>query len=376
MREIANVKENSTGRGLIIAPTYDLLRRETRAKYLAACAGTDFDGVLHQMENTLTMPNGYKVYFRSADNPYSLEAGQFDWAWWDEAGACKVMAWIVLQARLAMQLARCLFTTTPYAANWLKSEIQDRWKKGEVEYDVIRFPSTTNPAYPVEEFERMRRTLPPAIFERRYMGVFTKLAGLVYPDMDSALIDPFDIPEHWKRIGGVDFGFHSPFVILSAALSPDDVIYVWKEYYTHPHLEGDRLTEQHVEHVERATVYQCDPEDPQARVDMQAMIDKRRREAGGKRYKGVQLVQAKNPIMSGIIHVTRRLKSGRLKIFKGACPNMMDEAELYRYPGDEMEPEKGEKPVDADNHAMDTLRYMIYDLDAESGMAKPDIWEL
>jgi len=373
MNEIA---KHPGGSGMIVSPTYDMLRRESRALFMASVKGTDFEGTFRAVDNEYTTPDGTKIYFRSADKPNSLEGGQRDWIWLDEAGQYKVGAWIAIQARVGFKMGRVLFTTTPYAQNWLKKEVEDRWKKGDTDYDVIRFASIENPGYPKDEFERARRTLPKAIFERRYLGLFTKLAGLVYPDMDETLIDAFEIPDHWQRIGAVDFGFHSPFVMLTGALDPDGVLYIWKEYYTHPHLEGDKLTKDHIEHVEPRTRYHCDPADPQVRVDMQAMIDEKRSQEGGRRFKDVQLVQAKNPIQAGIVLVTQRIKLGTLKVFKGACPNMMDEAELYRYPGDEMEPEKGEKPVDADNHAMDCLRYMVYALDADSGMAKPDIWEL
>ena len=364
------------GSGMIVSPTYDMLEREARQLFFNAVKGTEFEGTFHARQNKYTCPDGTEIFFRSADKPNSLEGGQRDWIWLDEAGQYKVAAWIALQARVGFKLGRALFTTTPYAQNWLKKEIEDRWKKGDKDYDVIRFASIENPQYPKEEFERARRTLPKAIFERRYLGLFTKLAGLVYPDLENALCKPFDIPESWQRIGAIDFGFHSPFVALSGAIAPDGVLFLYNEYYTHPHLEGDKLSEDHVDKLIARTRYKCDPEDPQLRVDMQAIIDRRRGEEGGKRFKGIQLEQAKNPIQSGIELVTQRIKSGGLKIFKGSCPNMMDEGELYRYPGDEMTPEKGEKPVDSDNHALDCLRYIIYDLDHESDEAKPAFWQL
>jgi len=373
MNEIA---KRPGGRAMIVSPTFDMLSRESRAEWLKAVTNTDFEGNMKLSENHYITPDGTDIFFRSADKPNSLEGGQFDWVWLDEAGQYKVGAWIAIQARVGMKLGRVLFTTTPYAQNWLKKEVEDRWKKGDPDYDVIRFASIENPKYPQEEFERARRTLPKAIFERRYLGLFTKLAGLVYPDMEMALCDPFEIPENWQRIGAIDFGFHSPFVALTGAIAPDGVLYLFDEYYTHPHLEGDKLSEDHVERLRRGTRYVCDPEDPQLRVDMQAIIDRKRTEEGGRRFKGVELTQAKNPIQSGIVLVTQRIKSGGLKIFRGACPNLMDESELYRYPGDEMNPERGEKPVDSDNHAMDCLRYICYDLDSKSGEPKADFWRL
>ena len=39
-----------------------------------------------------------------------------------------------------------------------------------------------------------------------------------------------------------------------------------------------------------------------------------------------------NDIRAGIAAVTARLRTGRLKVRRGACPNLLTEARLYRYP--------------------------------------------
>jgi len=55
--------------------------------------------------------------------------------------------------------------------------------------------------------------------------------------------------------------------------------------------------------------------------------------------------------------VRARLENGTLKVLKGRCPNLLREAGLYRW-GNE-----GENPVDANNHALAALRYLIASLD-------------
>jgi hypothetical protein len=59
-----------------------------------------------------------------------------------------------------------------------------------------------------------------------------------------------------------------------------------------------------------------------------------------------------------------------LKIHATACPNLVQEARLYRYPSprergrhDEVG-EQGENPIDDHNHALGALRYLISGLDA------------
>ena len=54
-----------------------------------------------------------------------------------------------------------------------------------------------------------------------------------------------------------------------------------------------------------------------------------------------------------------RLETGRLKLARGACPELEREAGLYRY-----EAAGGETPLDRDNHALAALRYLVMGLDA------------
>jgi hypothetical protein len=75
-----------------------------------------------------------------------------------------------------------------------------------------------------------------------------------------------------------------------------------------------------------------------------------------------KVAKAKNAIDPGIEAVTYRLRSGKLKVFASACPNLLNEAGLYRYPTDEEQPAGKKRPVDRDNHVLDALRYLVMGL--------------
>jgi hypothetical protein len=53
--------------------------------------------------------------------------------------------------------------------------------------------------------------------------------------------------------------------------------------------------------------------------------------------------------------VTARPETDRLKIFAGACHNLLREASLYRCSDDRTD-RRSENPVDEHNHALDALR--------------------
>ena len=65
--------------------------------------------------------------------------------------------------------------------------------------------------------------------------------------------------------------------------------------------------------------------------------------------------------------MTARLQSGRLKVVAGACPNLLAEAELYRYSEDATD-KRAETPVDDNNHALAALRYLVTKLDEGRGV--------
>ena len=59
--------------------------------------------------------------------------------------------------------------------------------------------------------------------------------------------------------------------------------------------------------------------------------------------------------------MTARLENGGLRVLAGRCPNLLEEAGLYRY-GDGQN-QTAETPVDEHNHALAALRYLISGLD-------------
>ena len=80
--------------------------------------------------------------------------------------------------------------------------------------------------------------------ELEYTGVVERLQllegrwdigneGLVYDNFDSAVhvVDAFPIPVAWRRFRSIDFGYNNPFLCQWWALSPDDVMYLYREIY-------------------------------------------------------------------------------------------------------------------------------------------------
>lgn len=68
--------------------------------------------------------------------------------------------------------------------------------------------------------------------EARAKGIPVLGSGRVFPiEEDKLRVEPFEIPAHWPRINGLDFGWDHPFGACHCTWDRDgDVFYVLKEY--------------------------------------------------------------------------------------------------------------------------------------------------
>jgi hypothetical protein len=78
---------------------------------------------------------------------------------------------------------------------------------------------------------------------------------------------------------------------------------------------------------------------------------------------GLWFKDGNNRIDAGLAKVNAYFSLGRLKIFS-SCANTIREGLNYKYKPLEMDSKKNpdDKPIDKDNHAMDSLRYLINEL--------------
>lgn len=329
---------------LVVSPTYPMFQRIVLPR-TKEFLDTVTCGEYRAGERIYYLPTGGKVFFGSADNPFSLEGVHVRAAWLDEAGQMRREAWDVVLRRVGFHKGRIILTTTPYNLGWLKTEIYDRWKAGDRNYDVVQFASIMNPAYPEEEFERARDTLPDWKFRMFYLGQFARPEGLVYQEFAPAkhVVEPFRIPAGWRRIIGIDFGYNNPTAAVWLAVNPDGVVYAYREYYQRNKLPEESGADiKQLSKDERIEYAACDPSDP-------AAIEKYRR-------LGLPARAGYNAVKEGIEAVITLMKSNRFFVFRGLV-NLLDEIENYRWA--EKNEQLKDEPVKEYDHAVDALRYAV-----------------
>jgi hypothetical protein len=262
-----------------------------------------------------------RIVLRSAEAPGGLESGTAKAAWLDEAGqnSFRVESWYATLRRLSLALGRVLITTTLFNFGWLKTEVYDRWKKGNSTYNVIQFRSIDNPLFDAEEWQRAKEEMPAWRFAMQYEGRYERPAGLIYDCFNDRLgyhvCRPFAVPDDWPRYLGLDFGGVNTAGVFLANEPGTDRHYLYREY-----LEGGRTAKTHAEAL--------DAGEPMMPVCV-----------GGSRSEGQwrdEFAAAGLPVMApdvadvevGISRVYGAIKQGNLIIFED-CVGVLDQLRSY-----------------------------------------------
>lgn len=379
------IKECGGGDYLAVSPTYDLFKLKLLPEMLDVFVNTLRIGRYHPSERLIELVNPDSGRFEAklaSDKMYSriilrsaeagskhggagvggLESATAKAAWLDECGmdTFSLQAWEATLRRLSLSEGRILATTTIYNFGWMKSEIFDRWQNGDPNIDVFQFESIMNPAFPRSEYERAYETLPAWKFSMLYRGIYSKPAGMVYHDFDSAVhvVAPFDIPIDWKRNVGIDPGAVNTALVWIAEDREHDRYYIYRES-----LQGNLTTKEHVQ----AALSQPDAKRVEkwiggSRSEKQFRLDWK--DAG---------IDVEEPsitdVESGIDKVTALLKAKRLLVFS-TCRGVVDEFGRYSRKLDA----RGEVTEEIENksafHRLDAGRYIISNLGSDATKAK------
>jgi len=229
------IKEGGAGDYIVVTATFPLLELKLLPEFRLVFETMMKLGTYAEAKKIFTYHDGKtRIIFGSATNPESIESATAKAAWLDEAGQKQFHrnTWEAIQRRLSLHRGRVLFTTTLYGMGWFKTEVYDRWEKGDTDYDVIRFDSTANPYFPMEEYKRAEKTLPRWKFNLFYRGIFDRPAGLIYDCFNdrTQVLRRFPIPNDWLHYVGHDFGANNPAALWVAQDPTTGYVYAYHEY--------------------------------------------------------------------------------------------------------------------------------------------------
>lgn len=193
------------------------------------------------------------------------------------------------------------------------------------------------------------RALGPPWVDQEYNALFTTMEGIVFPDFPSSLVaappSPGISAAFPGPVGGIDFGWRNPFAAIWGFLDADNVLWITHERYLRETPIAD-----HAAALPKEVIWHVDPSGATEVAEL--------------RRAGHVVKRGDNDLRRGISLVTQRLRLGKLKVLAHACPNLVHESRLYRYPTPKEKEVYGENPVDAHNHALAALRYLVTRLPA------------
>lgn len=196
-----------------------------------------------------------------------------------------------LRGRLASRHGDLLIPTTPAGKTnahdeegWLFEMYEKGYDEFESDYYTREWPSWENPDFKEDPYE-LRRSMDSRVFSEQYEGKFMIFSGAVMNfEEDVHVIDPFDMPPHWRAYEAIDPGYSGKFVWLRSIISPSGCIFITDEYSDSETVFEDRAdaikrhrAEQYRVHPtlwdvfcrkhEHKTTTYLDSEDPQAAAE-------------------------------------------------------------------------------------------------------------
>jgi phage terminase large subunit-like protein len=186
--------------------------------------------------------------------------------------------------------------------------------------------------------------------------------GRIYDIADDyILVDPFPIPDHWKVIGGMDFGWDHPQAFVKLAHDPDnDIIYQtnsWKAAKTSAN-DAWGATNSWLNGIPIA--WPADGLMHEKGKDVATQQKENWIQAGFKLLpEHATWQKGGNSVETGLYEIGKRQRNGTFKVFKGQPDYMTEHRQYHR-------DEKGkivkvlDDLLDADRYAYMMLRFAIY----------------
>lgn len=299
-----------------------------------------------------------KIGFKSCEaGREKFQGASLDFVWFDEEPPEDI--YFECKMRVFDRRGFIFGTMTPLKGlTWVYDEIYLN-KNNDKDVWSIFVEWADNPFLSAEEIEHLGATMSADMLEERRFGRFGTGFGIVYSEFDPNVnvIAPFDVPREWYDKISIDPGLNNPTSAHWYAVDGDGVVYVIAEHY-----EAKRDISYHALKIKEICERLGWTGD---KFGISALIDSAANQRTLAATKSVAELFYENGInmntnvnkdlFSGINRVKSFLKpvtgSPRLYIFS-SCVNLIREIKGYRW-GD------GDRPVKANDHALDELRYYI-----------------
>jgi len=327
--------------------------------------GSGYLKVWRETDKIIELTNKSTISFKSVDSGWEKFQGtEKHLIAFDEEPSHTVYQECIM--RVVTTRGDIIIAMTPlHGMSWIYDEVYEPWLQG-ISQDNECFVASIkdNPYVSREEIEKIERTFFDEEKEARVSGSFVEFAGLIYKEFDPNLhlVKRFPIPKHWIRVRGIDPGLNNPTGCVWAAISHDNEIFIYDEFYQQGLTIKDLSTA--IKAKTGNDVISYTVIDPASASRNPSHPELRSVKDEYARY-GIWTMPANNDVSYGINCVKELLhinpKSGRPRLF------FFDDLyatrkELVRYRWDTFrhhaeEQNRKERPKKVMDHLMDALRY-------------------
>jgi len=361
--------------------------------------------------------NGARLMFRPFDDPEKLRSLNLTMFVIVEASETTAETFQQLKTRTRNSAAftathdwrRGIVETNP-GAGWIRSDVLLNAEVIEVHGDSeeiyppslspdpnisVHITTTSANKYLPPNFINELSTNRPLWWVKKYIhGSFQYAEGLVYPGASRAVVEPFDIPPHWRRVVACDYGLSDKFAFLSVAISPRGIAYAYKNKTT-TDMDIEALSHMYYEFVDDipyGSLYTAPIMDPKSGAKRD--YNKKTLYDHFLDY-GIFFQPGHIQVDARIFRVNTFINSGRLKIFS-TCTELLEEINDYKFPEKSLNASRHnqDKPVDKNNHSINPLEWICMALpadpsklvlisgsyygsnDGETGQAEGNGWQL
>jgi phage terminase large subunit len=209
----------------------------------------------NESKHEFVFPNGSVIkggYCDSESDVYQFQGQEYDVIGLEEATTFteSQMQFITTCNRTTRSdfKPRMYYTCNPGGVGhaWVKRLFIDReYREGENPGDYYFIPARVydNPVLMRNnpEYVKTLEALPEHLRRAHLEGDWDVLAGQYFPNYrrDKHTVEPFEIPQSWKRFRSMDWGFNDPCCVLWHACAPDGRVYTYRELYVRQMLARD-----------------------------------------------------------------------------------------------------------------------------------------
>ena len=210
---------------------------------------TELSGFVNynQTQRVFTFPNGSRIclgYCDAEKDVYRYQGQEYDVIGLEEAthfteGQMQFIATCNRSVREDF-LPRMYYTCNPGGVGhgWVKRLFIDRiYRNSERPEDYRFIPArvTDNPVLMKRnpDYIRTLSNLPEHLRRAHLEGDWDVLAGQYFTEFSRTrhVVEPFAVPESWRRFAAMDWGYHDPCCVLWFAVDPNGRVYVYRELY-------------------------------------------------------------------------------------------------------------------------------------------------